>query len=182
MLANRKSSGFLQVGHDEGMTETGVGLMALLRRLDDPQWLEWPQGYNCGEAAVSFERLLSVLDADFQTRCTAERTGDSSEYGRIHVPAEATECGTRIVVQVSKFQPLAMVSADNPGAFFGTAHAQQEGELDAGDLAAVEQALTGAGYVVVPEELLEQRYDGPAHLIWNGTHHATWWDRYFGSF
>lgn len=166
------------------MTDIDADLMALLRRLDDPEWLEWPQGYSSSEAGALFGRLLAVLNVDFQTRCTAELTGDSSEYGRIHVPAEATKCGTRIVVEVSKFRPLAMVSADNPGAFLGTAEAQQEGELDAGDLAKVEQALTGAGYVTVPEELLQQRYDGPARLPWHTSHphQATWWDRFFGSF
>lgn len=166
------------------MTDIDADLMLLLRRLDDPEWLEWPQGYSSSEAAVPFGRLLSVLNLDFQTECTAERTGDSSEYGRIHVPAEATKCGTRIVVEVSKFRPLAMVSADNPGAFLGTAEAQGEGELDAGDLATVEQAIAGAGYVAVPEELLERHYDGAARLMWytSRPHQATWWDRFFGSF
>jgi hypothetical protein len=65
--------------------------------------------------------------------------------------------GTR----VAAFRPLAMVSADNPLAHSSEPRAQEEGELDAGDLATVGQALAGAGYVAVPEELLEQRYDGP---------------------
>lgn len=54
-------------------------------------------------------------------------TQDSSEYGRATVPAEATACGTRIVVCVSKFGSLALVCAENPGAFLGTQDAQDEG-------------------------------------------------------
>lgn len=60
---------------------------------------------------------------------------DSSEYRRVVVPGDAT--GTRIVVRVSKFGSLALVCADNPGAFLGTGDAQVVGELDEADLAKV---------------------------------------------
>ncbi|MFE4832086.1 hypothetical protein [Streptomyces sp. NPDC056672] len=85
---------------------------------------------------------------------------------------------------MSKFGSLALVSADNPGAFFGTDDAQAEGELDAGDLARVEQALVGLGCVVVPEELLNLRYDGESRLRpWDqGQWPPSWWDRFFGFF
>ncbi|MGW4984905.1 hypothetical protein [Streptomyces mirabilis] len=167
------------------MVESEADLMTLLRRLDDPEWLERPMGYSRSEAAVPFGRLVSSLESDFGTSCTAERdTQDSSEYGRVVVPAEATVCGTRIVVCVSKFGSLALVSADNPGAFFGTDDAQAEGELEAGDLARVEQALIGLGYVVVPEELLNLRYDGESRLRpWDKEPwQPSWWDRFFGFF
>ncbi|MFE5893989.1 hypothetical protein ACFQ6E_34285 [Streptomyces sp. NPDC056462] len=57
-----------------------------------------------------------------------EQQQDSSEYGRVTVPADASVCGTRIVVCVSKFGSLALVCADNPGAFLGTGEVQAEGE------------------------------------------------------
>ncbi|WP_327324922.1 hypothetical protein OG735_22220 [Streptomyces sp. NBC_01210] len=165
------------------MVESEADLMTLLRQLDDPEWLEWPRGYNRREAAVLLARLVSRLEGDFATLCPAERdTQDSSEYGRVVVPAEVTVCGTRIVVCVSKFGSLALVSADNPGAFLGTEDAQAEGELDAGDLAKVEQALIGLGYVVVPEELLMSRYDGMSPLRSHGQWQPSWWDRFFGTF
>ncbi|MFF1838017.1 DUF5958 family protein [Streptomyces sp. NPDC058231] len=118
------------------MTESEAHLLAFLRELDDPDWLERPQRYNRGETTALFGSLATRLEGDFAARCTAEQdTQDSSEYGRIAVPEEATVCGTRIVVCVSKFGSLALVCADNPGAFFGTEDAQAEGELDRADLA-----------------------------------------------
>ncbi|WP_214103409.1 hypothetical protein [Acrocarpospora catenulata] len=165
------------------MVEREADLMMLLRRLDDPERLEWPRGYNRREAAVLLQRLVARLEDGFATLCPTEQdTQDSSEYGRVVIPAEATVCGTRIVVSLSKFGSLALVSADNPGAFLGVEEAQAEGELDAGDLAKAVQALTELGYVVVPEELLTSRYDGPSPLRWDGQWQPSWWDRFFGTF
>ncbi|MFE1319530.1 hypothetical protein [Kitasatospora phosalacinea] len=62
------------------MTGGGAETLALLRELDDPEWLE----------------------ADFAVRCEAAPDDqDSSEYGRGVVPAGATVRGTRLVVCVS---------------------------------------------------------------------------------
>ncbi|MEU3185149.1 hypothetical protein ABZ707_13245 [Streptomyces sp. NPDC006923] len=164
------------------MTVSEVDLLTLLREIDDPEWLEWPRHYDRGEHAVLFGSLVALLEDRFAARCTAgQDTQDSSEYGRVVVPAEATVCETRIVVCVSKFGSLALVCADNPGAFLGTDEAQAEGELDAADLAKVHRALVDLGYAVVPEELLECDYDGPSQL----PHHVqrpTWWHRFFGIF
>lgn len=171
-----------QAGALTRMTERNVDLMDVLRRLDDPDRLEYPRDYRPGELAASFADLVRSLDAGFETSCPTERdVQDSSEYGRVVIPAEATVCGTRIVVSISRFGYLALVAAENPGAFLGTADAQEEGELDAGDLAKVERALAASGYVVVPEELLAQRYDGPSHLRQHSPFYPpTWWDRFFG--
>ncbi|MEU7923350.1 hypothetical protein [Micromonospora zamorensis] len=167
---------------DVGVTRTEADLLTLLRELDDPEWLEWPQHYNRNDAAALFGSLTAQLEGDFATRCAAERdTQDSSEYGRVAVPAEATVCGTRIVVCVSKFGSLALVCAENPGAFLGAEEAQAEGELDATDLAKVNRTLVDLGYVVVPEELLECDYDGPSQLPWH-VQRPSWWHRFFGTF
>lgn len=156
--------------------------MALLRELDDPEWLEWPRYYDRSGTARRFDELVARLQSDFGTRCTTERdTQDSSEYGRVVVPAEATLCGTRIVACVSKFGSLALVCADNPGAFLGTGDAQAEGELDAADLTQVHRALADLGYAVVPEELLERDYDGPGQLP-SHIQRPSWWHRFFGIF
>jgi hypothetical protein len=61
----------------------------------------------------------------------------------VEVPGATTVCGTRIVILVSRFEPLAMVAAGNPGALLGTDNACAEGELDLGDLDKVRQALVG---------------------------------------
>jgi hypothetical protein len=164
------------------MSESEADLLALLRELDDPEWLEWPQHYDRGETAARFGGLLIRLEDDFAARCTDEQdTQDSSEYGRVVVPADATVCGTRIVVCISKFGSLALVCADNPGAFLGTEEAQAEGELDGADLAKVNRALVDLGYAVVAEELLESDYDGPSRLP-SHIRRPTWWNRFFGFF
>ncbi|MFZ3495194.1 hypothetical protein ACODT5_18560 [Streptomyces sp. 5.8] len=162
------------------MPMTDTELLALLRELDDPERLERPLHYDRAATGLAFGGLVRRLEADFGTPCESERdTQDSSEYGRVRVPAEATVCGTRIVVCVSKFGSLAEVCADNPGAFFGTDDAREEGALDPADLATVERALAELGYVSVPEELLESDYEGPSALDFFAAR-PTWWTRFFG--
>ncbi|UQI45937.1 hypothetical protein M1P56_17030 [Streptomyces sp. HU2014] len=164
------------------MTKSEADLLTILGDLDDPEWLEWPQDYHRSQTAARFGDLVARLEGDFTARCTAERdTQDSSEYGRVIVPAEATMCGTRIVVCVSKFGSLTLVCAENPGAFLGTEAAQAEGELHATDLAKVNRTLAGLGYVVCPEELLENDYDGPSQLP-SHVQRPSWWHRFFGTF
>ncbi|MEV7406231.1 hypothetical protein AB0N93_38450 [Streptomyces sp. NPDC091267] len=161
------------------MSETE--LLALLRELDDSERLERPLHYDRAATSLAFGELVRRLEADFEAPCESERdTQDSSEYGRIHVPAEATICGTRIVVCVSKFGSLAEVCADNPGAFFGTNDAREEGALGPADLATVERALAELGYASVPEELLESDYDGSSALDQFAAR-PTWWTRFFGT-
>jgi hypothetical protein len=168
--------------HDVRVTESGADLLALLHELDDPQWLEWPATYDRNAVAARFGELVTRLESDFGVPCVAEQdTQDSSEFGRVIVPAEATVCGTRLVVCVSKFGSLALVCAENPGAFLGTQDAQDEGELDAVDLASVERVLIELGFTVVPEELVESDYDGPSRARLYAQR-PTWWDRFFGTF
>ncbi|MEU6867138.1 hypothetical protein ABZ924_28485 [Streptomyces sp. NPDC046876] len=163
------------------MAKSEIELLALLRELDDPERLERPLHYDRVATGLQFGGLVRRLEADFGAPCESERdTQDSSEYGRVHVPADATVSGTRIVVCVSKFGPLAEVCADNPGAFLGTDEAHQEGALDLGDFATVERALADLGYVSVPEELLESDYDGPSRLE-HFSARPSWWTRFFGT-
>ncbi|MFF2194591.1 hypothetical protein [Streptomyces sp. NPDC058157] len=163
------------------MAKSETELLALLRELDDPERLERPLHYDRAAAAVQFSGLVRRLEADFGVVCESERdTRDSSEYGRVHVPADATVCGTRIVVCVSKFNPLAEVCADNPGAFLGTDEAHEERALDLGDLATVRRALADLGYTSVPEELLESDYDGPSRMEHIAVR-PSWWTRFFGT-
>ncbi|MFE9679396.1 hypothetical protein ACFYO5_35705 [Streptomyces sp. NPDC006259] len=80
---------------------------------------------------------------------------------------------------MSKFGPLALVCADNPGAFLGAE--KTEGELDGAGLAKVNRALVELSYVVVADELLESDYDGPS-LLPSHVERPTWWARFFGFF
>ncbi|MFE3202465.1 hypothetical protein [Embleya sp. NPDC059237] len=163
------------------MMNDEVAVIALLRRLDDADHLTGPREYDEGRISVMLDRLVSRLEGEFATRCPAERYGRNTvEYACVVVPGEATVCGERIVVSVSNFGSLAMVAAENPGAYPGTDDAREEGALDVGDLSTVERALSDIGYVVVSEKLLHTRYDGPAPLRTDERWPATWWDRYFG--
>lgn len=167
---------------DDCMTSSESDLLALLRELDDPVHLEWPQGYDRRACAEPFRRLVARLEQDFAVRCELEQdTQDSSEYGRIHVPAAVLKGGSRLVVCLSKFGNLALICADNPGAFLSTAEAIEEGELHADDLVKVDQALRELGYVVVPEELLTRDYEGPSKQSLDGER-PDWWARFFGYF
>ncbi|MDG4763441.1 hypothetical protein O7632_04865 [Solwaraspora sp. WMMD406] len=158
-------------------------IIEFLRRLDDPEWPESPAGYRETEAEASFASLVARISSRFSARLDVDRAiQDSAQYGRIEVPRGAAACGTRIVVLVSKFKPLAMVAADNPGAFLGTNEAIEEGELDASDLEKLEQSLVESGYVPIPEEVLSNRYDGATRLLFHGSGEPSWWDRYFGTF
>ncbi|MFB7949339.1 hypothetical protein ACFC6L_30985 [Kitasatospora phosalacinea] len=163
------------------MTGGGADTRALLRESDDPDWLEWPRDHDRAAVAARFRTPAARLEADFAVRCEAVPDQDSSEYGRVVVPAGATVRGTRLVVCVSNFGSPALVCADNPGAFSGTADARAEGELDVADLAKVERALGELGYVVVAEELLGCDYDGPSRLPGH-VQRPTWVDRFFGIF
>jgi hypothetical protein len=181
----REPSRVSRTRQDGRVTKDESDLMALLRRLDDPEWLEWPADYSNSKAAASLKRLVSGLESVFGARCPAEGDGqDTSEYGRVEIPAPATVCGTRIVVCLSKFEPLALVAADNPGAYLGLDEAQALGDLDGGDLGSVHRVVQDAGYVAVPEDLLNRRYDGPwLPSLSRGTgRQPSWWDRFFGYF
>ncbi|MEW2428081.1 hypothetical protein AB0877_08715 [Micromonospora sp. NPDC047644] len=80
---------------DWGTMEAEVDLMAILRRLDDPEWLESPAGYSSADAAASFDNLLSQISSRFLELGEIDRDiQDSAQYGRIEVSGKATVCGT----------------------------------------------------------------------------------------
>ncbi|MFD9223677.1 hypothetical protein ACFWDI_27590 [Streptomyces sp. NPDC060064] len=56
------------------MTESEADLLALLRGLDDPGWLEWPQHYDRGETAARFGGLLTDSKATSQLSARMSRT------------------------------------------------------------------------------------------------------------
>ncbi|MFC7973973.1 hypothetical protein ACFUT3_01755 [Streptomyces cinereoruber] len=163
------------------MTYTDADLTALLHRLDDPELVEHPPGYDHAATRALFERLVARLDADFDTRCTADhQVQDASLHARVEVPTEATVCGERIVVSVSNFGSMAVVAAENPGVYSDTEEAAEAGALDITDLRKVERALTSLGYVLIPERLLTRPYDGLSPLAsYRPGERVDWWARYF---
>ncbi|GAB2589522.1 hypothetical protein [Microlunatus antarcticus] len=159
------------------MRITGDEMWTVLRRLDDPDHLEWPADFDFAATRARFERLVSGLDAAFGCRCDADRSvQDASLHAQVAIPAGATVTGERLVVCVSNFGSLATVSVVNPGVFDEEEH---EALLDAEDARRIHDVLDDLGYVVVPEAPLWQTYDGPSRITVDPSYPASWWTRYF---
>jgi hypothetical protein len=56
------------------MTPSESELLALLRELDDPVHLEWPQGYDRRTCAEPFGRLVARLEQDFAVPASSNKT------------------------------------------------------------------------------------------------------------
>ncbi|GAA3153350.1 hypothetical protein ACFQ0X_00545 [Streptomyces rectiviolaceus] len=67
------------------MPQSEADLLALLRELAD---LEWPQRYNCGEAAAFLGDLATWFGDDFAARCTAEQDSQGVSGNGGAVPAD----------------------------------------------------------------------------------------------
>jgi hypothetical protein len=157
-------------------------LLRMLDQLDDPIALERPMDYDHGAARAHFDELVEGLDERFGTRCHADReVPDASLHGRIEIPGRDLVTGTRIVISVSNFGALAVISAENPGAYEGLADAIAAGAIDSDDLRAVEHCLEERGFTAVPEELLHRTYDGRSALAesYPPDRPPTWWVRFF---
>ncbi|MEV5711704.1 hypothetical protein [Actinoallomurus sp. NPDC052274] len=98
------------------MLADDVELWQLLRSLDDSTRLDFPAGYDHQRARARFERLVQRLDSDFTCRCDLDRdVQDTALHGRIEIPAHATVTHRRLVVSISNFGGLAVLSLDDPG-------------------------------------------------------------------
>ncbi|MFI8320686.1 hypothetical protein [Streptomyces sp. NPDC085529] len=152
---------------------------ALLRRLDDPQYMEFPRGHDARATRARFEELAARLDARFQCTCIVDRhVQDASHHGLIVIPAAAAAGAEHITVTVSNFGDLAVVTLGNPGSY----NEEEERELfHATDRLRVEEELEALGYDVISEHLLWTRYDGVSDLVSFSPpeHSPTWWTRFF---
>src|SRR5688500_19602337 len=85
---------------------------ARLRSADDPERLEFPEGYDEAAEALRFQRLRQALEAAFGCECAASsrpRLLDATFFGEVIVPASASGGSADIVVRVSAFGSLAGV-------------------------------------------------------------------------
>ncbi|MEU8121325.1 hypothetical protein AB0C21_21675 [Spirillospora sp. NPDC049024] len=159
------------------MLADDVDLWQLLRSLDDPDHLEFPAGFDHRQVRACFERLAQRLDTDFDCRCDVDRhVQDAGLHGRIDIPSSATAGRRRLVISVSNFGGLAVLSVDNPGIWTDAEAAEL---LHPDDARPIRAALVDLGYRLIPEEPLWRRYDG----VWDpavfAPANATWWTRYF---
>jgi hypothetical protein len=152
-------------------------LSQLLYALDDPDNLEFPAHYDHRRTRARFEQLVQRLNADFDCQSRVDRdVQDASLHGRVDIPAAATATGRPLVVNISNFGNLAVLSVENPGVW---TDAEAADLLHPRDADRVHAALTDLGYTLIPEQPLWQPYDGAWDPDVFGPSEATWWIRYF---
>ncbi len=150
-----------------------------LRELDHATHLEYPEDYDQLEAGARFERLIRGLEQRFQCQCQVDQNvQDASFHGDIVVPAERTASGQQIWIRISNFGGLAVYSPERLGSH---TDAEKLNALPEADRNRVEGTLTGLGYLIVPEDLLVQRYNGRSDLaaFYSPQDPPTWFIRFF---
>ena len=166
--------------------------LATLRALDEPgepgqsAGLEFPRGFDVAATQLRFERLSARLSEVFGCRLDGG-TGpcqDAALFGEIRIPPEFTVTRAKrsrirfpVIVAVSNFGDLATcragqdsVSPDTLTSAAPPVHPEDRGR--------VEQVLNELGYLFVPADVLETRYDGPNQWVFSDSH-ASWFIRYF---
>lgn len=155
-------------------------LRDLLHQYDEAGGLERPPFYNHRKTRAAFNALVDRLDADFATSCRADRdVQDASLHGRIEIPVQAVGGAAQIVVSVSNFGSMAVISAESPGAYLDLTEALADDAITGPDLKTVRRALDELGYRVIPEELLTRPYDGISELGYPPDRQPDWWIRFF---
>lgn len=147
--------------------------MSLLHSLDDPdpRCTEMPSDFNYRAEHKRFKLLVEVIDAAFSCSCNWDDRGqDTTELGRIVIPEDVLDSPVRIVISISNFGRMAIVTLENPS----TRSDEETKELMAvSDRTRIENALGSLGYTYISEDPLDTPYDG--ELDWP----ATWRFRFF---
>jgi hypothetical protein len=166
------------------MTVDEPDWLSVLRALDPPVerggWVgrEVPRHFDRAATQARFDQLAERLSTAYDCPLHAGRgpVQDSSCFGGITVPAEATRTRTKrtriplpLSVEVSNFGNLATYGPAYAGANPGTSV-----PIHPDDRARIEPALTGLEYLIVPQHILATRYDGP-----NMSNDDTWYVRFF---
>ncbi|KAB1971839.1 hypothetical protein [Streptomyces triticiradicis] len=166
---------------------TSLALLHSLDQLPGPEHLEFPDGFDYPLAKAQANRLRDRLTHDFGRACRLDdQIQDASYYFKVHIPADATESGVPLVVRLSNFGNLAVVTTPRPDSHDDLDQAVQEGALTTANRRQIEAALNNLGYTLVPPRLLHRPYDGVTWLADEskgffyagyGPHQgrATWW-------
>ncbi|WP_433261923.1 hypothetical protein ACQPWR_21280 [Micromonospora vinacea] len=140
--------------------------------------LEVPRDFDHAAAQGRFDRLAERLSETYGRPCDSGLAQDSACFGSIWVPAEASRSRAKrtrtplpLTVSVSKFGGLATYGASSSSG--------HRSHLHPDDRQRIEQALTGLGYLVVPEHILATPYDGPNGWVFGPTVDETWFTRFF---
>jgi hypothetical protein len=152
---------------------------ALLRDLDDSDYLEQPRNYNHRTARARLDQLATELDRRFHCTCAVDRdVQDASHHATIIIPSTATSSPDHITITISNFGNLAAVTLGNPGSY----EPDEERELfHDTDRNTIDETLDTLDYTAVSEHLLWTRYDGASDLAthYPPQHPPTWWTRFF---
>ncbi|MEV7924693.1 hypothetical protein [Kitasatospora sp. NPDC088779] len=154
-------------------------IWALLRDLDDPDHMEFPQNYDHAATRARFDQLAARLNQRFQCTCSVDRgVQDASHHGTIVIPTTATASGDHIAIRVSNFGALVTVTLGNPGSY----DEEEENLLfETADRRRIKDEVEALGYIAVSEHLLWTRYNGTSNLAayYPPEHPPTWWTRFF---
>jgi hypothetical protein len=153
----------------------------MLRRLDDPQRLEHPAGFDYTAEQRRFQSLVAELEGRFRCTCVAEagaRIQDASFLGQLVIPASALLSGVAVFVRVSNFGSLALLGAEGPGRYDDAETLNLIAENDRG---VVLEVLAALNYVPLLEGAVSTEYDGNSGVLREagGSHTPTWFTRYF---
>jgi hypothetical protein len=168
--------------------------LAVLRALDVPGEpgqaanLEYPQDFDRAAIQLRFEQLAALLSDAFGCPLAAGMgpCQDASCFGDIRIPPEFTVTRAKrsrirfpVIVAVSNFGNLAACWAGQDAISPETLTSAAP-PVHPEDRNRVEQALNELGYLFVPAEVLETRYDGPNQWVF-GDRDESWLVRYFSS-
>lgn len=138
--------------------------------------LEVPRDFDLAATQGRFDRLASRLSEAFGCPCESGLAQDSTCFGSITIPGVATRSRTKrtriplsLHVSVSNFGGLATYGPSTSS--------NQQPYVHPDDRRRIEKALTGLGYLIVPEHILDTPYDGPNG--WAFAPDATWFTRFF---
>jgi hypothetical protein len=140
--------------------------------------LEVPRNFDHAATQGRFDRLVERLSEAYGWPCTAGRPQDSTCFGIIVIPAEATRTRakrtrtpTSVAVLISNFGGLAT--------YVPQTRVDEVAPVHPEDRQRIEEALRGLGYLVVPERVLAAPYDGPNVWAFGPTTNVTWFGRFF---
>jgi hypothetical protein len=92
-------------------------IVASLRRLDDPDRLEHPAGFDYPAERRRFGLLVANLERRFGCACdvlVGPDMQDASFFGQLVIPAAVTGKSSAVFVRVGNFGGLALVGAGGP--------------------------------------------------------------------
>jgi hypothetical protein len=136
-------------------------IQALLRKIDDPVWWEYPPGFAHQEASTRFRNFVCQLEQTLGIALETE-TGaaiqDASFHSQVRIPSQDSV----VTLRFSNFGEMVALS--------------EEESVAADVVDTIRRLALLLGYVYVPTRLLTTPYTGKNPGV---TGIEDWWTRYF---